>query len=282
MHIGQAEIAAGVAVGELLVIEAQQVQDRGVQVVDVDRVFDGLEAEFVGRAVDVARLSRRRRPSTCVKPYGLWSRPLPALALRQLTVGVRPNSPPQMTSVLVEQAALLQVLSSAGDGLIASSRQCVRWFASMSSWLSHGCPSPCQTCTNRTPRSTSRRAMRICRPCTPGPYISRMWLRLAADIEGVGRFHLHAIGQLEGLHAGFELRRRRRAVARACRLSDCTQIELPPLLGRRSSNCFDVLDQLFDIVVLAIDVRALIDAGQKAGLPVLRSPGSDSRRGTWR
>ena len=36
MHVGQAEVAAGVAVGETLVVEAQQVQDRGVQVVDVD------------------------------------------------------------------------------------------------------------------------------------------------------------------------------------------------------------------------------------------------------
>ena len=56
VHVGQAEVAAGVAVGELLVVEAQQVQDRGVQVVDVDRVLDGLEAELVGRAVDVAAL----------------------------------------------------------------------------------------------------------------------------------------------------------------------------------------------------------------------------------
>ena len=39
MHVGQAEVAAGVAVGQLLVVEAQQVQDRRVQVVDVDRFF---------------------------------------------------------------------------------------------------------------------------------------------------------------------------------------------------------------------------------------------------
>ena len=54
MHVGQAEVAAGVAVGEPGVVEAEQVQDRGVQVVDVDRLLDGLVAEFVGGAVDVA------------------------------------------------------------------------------------------------------------------------------------------------------------------------------------------------------------------------------------
>ena len=64
VHVGQAEVAAGVAVGELLVVEAEQVQDRGVQVVDVDAVFDGLEAELVGGAVDVAAVARRRRPAT--------------------------------------------------------------------------------------------------------------------------------------------------------------------------------------------------------------------------
>jgi hypothetical protein len=34
------------------VVEAQKVEDRGVQVVDVDRFLDGLEAELVGGAMD--------------------------------------------------------------------------------------------------------------------------------------------------------------------------------------------------------------------------------------
>ena len=50
MHVGQTKIAAGIAVGQLQVIEAQQVQHRGVQVVQVDFVFDGVVA-VVGHAV---------------------------------------------------------------------------------------------------------------------------------------------------------------------------------------------------------------------------------------
>ena len=50
--VGQAEVAAGVAVGEAFVVEAEQVQDRGLQVVDVDRVLDDVEAEVVGAAVE--------------------------------------------------------------------------------------------------------------------------------------------------------------------------------------------------------------------------------------
>ena len=56
MHVGEAEVAALEAVGELGVVEAEQVQDGGVEVVDVDLVLDGVEAEFVGLADGRCRL----------------------------------------------------------------------------------------------------------------------------------------------------------------------------------------------------------------------------------
>ena len=55
VDIGQPEVAAAVAVGQPLVVDAQQVQDRGVQVVDVDAVLDGVHAELVGGAVGRSR-----------------------------------------------------------------------------------------------------------------------------------------------------------------------------------------------------------------------------------
>ena len=54
VDVGEAEVATGVAVGELFVIEAEEVEHGGVEVVDVDLVFDGLEAEVISRAVNVA------------------------------------------------------------------------------------------------------------------------------------------------------------------------------------------------------------------------------------
>ena len=48
MHVGQPEIAALETVGQLGVIEAEQVQQRGVQVVDVNAILDDVEAELVG------------------------------------------------------------------------------------------------------------------------------------------------------------------------------------------------------------------------------------------
>ena len=52
----QAEIAARVAEGQALVIQAQEVQDRGLQIVDVDRVFDDVKTQIVGGAIERARL----------------------------------------------------------------------------------------------------------------------------------------------------------------------------------------------------------------------------------
>src|SRR5215467_14559433 len=48
--------AAGVAVGQLLVVEAEQVQDRRVPVVDMHRLLDRLIAVVVGLAVGEAAL----------------------------------------------------------------------------------------------------------------------------------------------------------------------------------------------------------------------------------
>src|SRR5438046_6013113 len=54
VNIGQAEIAPGIPIGELLVIEAEQVQDGRVQIVHVNLVLDRLETEFVRRAINRA------------------------------------------------------------------------------------------------------------------------------------------------------------------------------------------------------------------------------------
>src|SRR5271165_5970323 len=54
VNVGEAVVAAGVAKGQPLVVEAHHVQDGRVQVVDVNLVFHGMPTEFVGGAVDVA------------------------------------------------------------------------------------------------------------------------------------------------------------------------------------------------------------------------------------
>src|SRR4051794_20308323 len=51
VHVGEAEVAARVAVGEPGVVQAHQVEDRGVEVVDMHGVFGHAVAQLVGAAV---------------------------------------------------------------------------------------------------------------------------------------------------------------------------------------------------------------------------------------
>ena len=63
-RVGQSFLAAVVREGELGVVEAHQVEDRGVQVVDVDAVDRRSQSHLVGRAVDGAALDARRRQAS--------------------------------------------------------------------------------------------------------------------------------------------------------------------------------------------------------------------------
>ena len=51
VDVGEAKIPAGVAVGQSGVIKTEQVQNRGVQVVDVHLLLDRPKAEFVRGAM---------------------------------------------------------------------------------------------------------------------------------------------------------------------------------------------------------------------------------------
>ena len=68
--VGQPHVAALEQVGQLAVVQAEELEDRGVEVVDVHAVLDGAEAEFVGRADDLPAL-HASPASQVVKPYGL-------------------------------------------------------------------------------------------------------------------------------------------------------------------------------------------------------------------
>ena len=54
-NIGEAEVAALKLVCQTRVIDAEQMQHRGVQIVHVHGIFDGAIAKFVGGAVGACR-----------------------------------------------------------------------------------------------------------------------------------------------------------------------------------------------------------------------------------
>ena len=54
MHIGQAEISAGITVGKTFVIESHKVKYRCLQIVDVDSLFNGRKSKLIRGPVNVA------------------------------------------------------------------------------------------------------------------------------------------------------------------------------------------------------------------------------------
>ncbi len=58
-----AEVSPGVAEGEPFVVKSQQVENRGVEVVNMHFVFHSLVPEFVGGAITASPLLRLHRPS---------------------------------------------------------------------------------------------------------------------------------------------------------------------------------------------------------------------------
>jgi len=54
VDIGEAVVSAAEAEGEFFVVDAHEVEDGGVEVVDVDTVFDGAATEFIFGAVGEA------------------------------------------------------------------------------------------------------------------------------------------------------------------------------------------------------------------------------------
>src|SRR5262249_50997384 len=119
VDVGEAEIAAGVAVGQPLVVEPQAVEQGGVQVVDVDLLLDGAEAELVGGPGGQATLDppagQPHREAVVVM--------VPAAQGGQFGHrGAAELAAPQDQGA-VEQPAHLQVVEEGGDGAVPAAGQ---------------------------------------------------------------------------------------------------------------------------------------------------------------
>ncbi len=109
---GEAFVEAVVEVGQRFVVQAQEVQQRGVQVADVDRVSRRPAGRRRRCCRRRCRPSRRRRRATRCSPRGCGRGPCPASL-----IGMRPNSPPQMTSVSSHRPRCCRSRSRPATGL---------------------------------------------------------------------------------------------------------------------------------------------------------------------
>ena len=96
-------------VGQPLVIQAKQVQDRGVKIVDMNLVFDCSEAEVVGSAMDCSTFD-----AAAGKPHREAERIVVAsvavLGRRRATELAAPNH-----ERFFQETALLQICQQLGD-----------------------------------------------------------------------------------------------------------------------------------------------------------------------
>ena len=92
-HVCQSEATTVVLVSQFFMIQAEQVQDGGVQIVEVNFVFSRLESDFVLRAVvDAAFNTAAGHPRAEAVRVMVSSRLLPGLSNRQATKLAAPDN----------------------------------------------------------------------------------------------------------------------------------------------------------------------------------------------
>ncbi len=271
VDVSKAKVSAGMAEGELFVVEPEQRQNGRVQVVNVDFVFDGLEAEFVRGAMDVSAAR-----AAAGQPHGeAVVVVIAAVDLAGVRSGCRQFhgrraaelTPPDHQRFL-QQAALLQVRQQGPNGLVG--------FLGEPAVVHFNVIVVVPRLPRPVPDLDEAHALfdqapgnqQLARLGALAVHFANVF-GLARDIERVGGIHLHPVSQFEGLDARFELRVLLAFLLMAL-VERLQQLELLVLFRQRGEVVFDVLDELLDPRVLRVDVSALENSRQETGLPVLR------------
>ena len=114
MHVSQANIASAVTKRESFVIDAQLVQDGRVQVVNGERIDNGVRAKLVGFAIRDSALKATTGHEDCITADMMIS----ARDIVDRTDGWRaPHFASPQHDGLIQQAALMQVCNQCRDGL---------------------------------------------------------------------------------------------------------------------------------------------------------------------
>ena len=270
VDVGEAVVAAGVAVGEGLVVEAEEGHHGSVEVVDVDGFIDGFEAEVVGGAVGCSGFD-----AAAGEPHG------EAVVVVVAAVdfagigtglgefddwGAAEFAAPDDEG-FVEHAALFEVFEESADGLVGFGGEAavidfevvviVPWLAFAVPELDEADPAFDEPAGDERLAAVDIVAVEVADV-----------LGFAVEVEGVAGVELHAVGEFEGLDASFEA-----GVAGAAGLVFAVhfvkEVELDALFAHGEVFVADVFDEFVEVAVLGVYVGALEDAGEEAGLPVL-------------
>lgn len=118
VDVGQAEVAARVAIGKLGVVETHEVQNGRVKIVRMHRIFCGRGAIFVGHPVTVSPLD---------SSTGEKASKVSIEVSAAFRIGVLPGSAAKLGAAdderIVEQSALMEVLDQSSDRPVDVPRQ---------------------------------------------------------------------------------------------------------------------------------------------------------------
>ena len=120
MHIREPVVATLEAVGEPLVVEAEQVHDGGLQIVHVDFVLHDGEAEFIGLAIADAVLHAAACEEDGIRVGKMIAALVHALGGAAFAEWCAAEFAAPHDERVVEQTALLQLADERGDGLVGS------------------------------------------------------------------------------------------------------------------------------------------------------------------
>src|SRR5262245_31686969 len=116
--VGEAEVAALETIRQLQVIEAEQLQDGRVQVVDVDRLLDDVPANLVGLAQDGAALYSPTGHPDCEREGMMIAAGDLGIAGTVLSQRRAAELRQPQHQRRVKQPACLQILDQGGDWLV--------------------------------------------------------------------------------------------------------------------------------------------------------------------
>lgn len=243
MYIGEPQVAAAEAVGELFVVEAHEVEDGGPEVIDGADVFGGVVAELIGGAVDVAAFDAATgHPDG--KAVGIVVAAVGALGEGRATEFAGPDD-----ERAVEQAAGFEVLDERGDGPVDLVRHLAVAFFDRAVMVPRiGCIAAAEVVGERAELDEAHATLHE----SPGEQalagvggFFRLGiveaveflgcLGLAGDVAEVGHGGLHAPGHLVVRNGGFDVRVVLRGAGKAL-VHRANEVELTALEAVRLSR----------------------------------------------
>ena len=226
MHIRQPEVASGVAVGELLMVDSKEVQHGGMKIVNVHGIVLHVHTELVGGSVGQASFH-----TTTGKQIGKGRTVMIPPWLRIL-LSLGKGRPPKLATKdherVVQKATLFEIRDQGGSSPVGIGTE----LGVPRIVILVGIPGLIVSVTGvidrrKTYSALSQSTGQKAGIGKPAPVISGGF-RFVAKIQGIARLHLHRVGRFHRPNLCLQLESSPRSRRWASEPSQ--QIKLPPLL----------------------------------------------------